>query len=83
MARRIFWRESARKEFDALERDVRERLSRRMDLLLDEKRRWLRLTGTFSGQFKLRAGDYRVVFEVDTSGDVIIVSVGHRRDIYR
>ncbi|MFI5379700.1 MAG: type II toxin-antitoxin system RelE/ParE family toxin [Tepidisphaerales bacterium] len=33
------------------------------------------------GQYRIRTGDYRVVFEV--SGDtVMVVQVGHRKDVY-
>jgi mRNA interferase RelE/StbE len=34
--------------------------------------------------WRLRVGDYRVVYEVDDrAGTVTVLDVGHRRDIYR
>ena len=42
------------------------------------------LTGEFEGLFKLRVGDYRVIYELIHSEQMIIVHViGHRREIYR
>jgi mRNA interferase RelE/StbE len=42
------------------------------------------LTGNLAGFYKLRVGDYRVVYEIVQSEEMIIVHlVGHRREIYR
>jgi len=35
-----------------------------------------------AGQYRLRVGDYRIIFDTDESL-FIILAVGHRRDIYR
>ena len=36
------------------------------------------------GEWRVRTGDYRVVYEVDDGVlRVLVVAVGHRRDIYR
>jgi len=41
------------------------------------------LTGDLAGFYKLRVGDYRVIYEfVDEEKVVIIYRIGHRRDIY-
>lgn len=42
------------------------------------------LTGDFAGLYKLRVGDYRVIYEVLWDGETIVIhNVGHRREIYR
>jgi mRNA interferase RelE/StbE len=42
------------------------------------------LTGNLAGFYKLRVGDYRVIYEIVHSEQTIIVHlVGHRREIYR
>ena len=34
--------------------------------------------------WRLRVGDYRAIYEIDdTAREVLVVAVGHRRDIYR
>jgi mRNA interferase RelE/StbE len=44
----------------------------------------LALKGAFSGTYKLRAGDWRVIYSFDTAKHVITVHlIGHRRDIYK
>ncbi len=42
----------------------------------------MRLTGR--SEFKLRVGDYRVLYEFDVAaGRIYLLYVGHRRDIYK
>ena len=40
------------------------------------------LTGEFRGLFKLRIGDYRIIY-AKASGGVLILRIGHRKDVYR
>jgi mRNA interferase RelE/StbE len=40
------------------------------------------LSGDMSGLFKLRVGDWRVVYEV-RKNVIVIKAVGHRREIYK
>ncbi|MEB3218161.1 MAG: type II toxin-antitoxin system RelE family toxin [Sphaerospermopsis kisseleviana] len=43
----------------------------------------LSLTGQWSGFYKLRVGDYRVIYELDIEEQlIIIIRVGHRREVY-
>jgi len=40
------------------------------------------LSGDFAGMFKLRVGDWRVVYT--TEGDIIVIqAIGHRKEIYK
>jgi mRNA interferase RelE/StbE len=41
----------------------------------------LPLRRTLKGYWKLRVGDYRIVFEFDGS-TIIVLGIGHRKDIY-
>jgi mRNA interferase RelE/StbE len=37
-----------------------------------------------SGRWRIRSGDYRVIYEIaDAELVVLVVSVGHRREVYR
>lgn len=41
------------------------------------------LSSELSGYFKLRAGDYRVIYEFDTQAKVIFIDkIGHRSQVY-
>ncbi|WP_320073095.1 type II toxin-antitoxin system RelE/ParE family toxin [Nostoc sp. MG11] len=43
----------------------------------------LPLTGEWSGFYKLRVGDYRVIYEFEIESQLIIITkVGHRSEIY-
>ncbi|QSV64612.1 MAG: type II toxin-antitoxin system mRNA interferase toxin, RelE/StbE family [Dolichospermum sp. DL01] len=43
----------------------------------------LSLTGQWSGFYKLRVADYRVIYELDIEEQlIIIIRIGHRREIY-
>lgn len=42
------------------------------------------LTGDLAGLYKLRVGDYRVLYEVLQAHQILVIhAIGHRRDIYR
>ncbi len=42
------------------------------------------LTGDLAGLYKLRIGDYRVIYEVLWDEKIIVIhAIGHRREIYR
>ncbi|MCC6501311.1 MAG: type II toxin-antitoxin system RelE/ParE family toxin [Anaerolineales bacterium] len=84
MAYQVILKRSAEKELDALQANLRERILRRL-LALEENPRpsgIKKLQGQES--FRLRVGDYRVLYTIDDkSKQVFIVGVGHRREVYR
>ncbi|MDP9054574.1 MAG: type II toxin-antitoxin system RelE/ParE family toxin [Acidobacteriota bacterium] len=40
------------------------------------------LSGDWDGYYRLRAGDFRVIFTITSEG-VLIVRIRHRSDVYR
>lgn len=38
------------------------------------------LTGQWSGCWRIRTGDWRVIFEVQD--DVVVIRIAHRKDVY-
>lgn len=40
------------------------------------------LTGDFRGCFRYRFGDYRVIYTI-VKNEILILRIGHRREIYR
>ena len=69
-----------------LDKDIAQRVLRRIRWLADNAEQVNRsaLTGPFTGYFKLRAGDYRVLYVVDDDAEEIIVrAIGHRSAVYR
>jgi mRNA interferase RelE/StbE len=78
--------DAAARELANLDKSVGHRIVRRINWLaenLDDLQPEA-LTGDLAGFFKLRAGDYRILYEIFRDEQTIIVhSIGHRRDIYR
>jgi len=41
------------------------------------------MTGNWSGHYKERVGDYRLIYQMDKEAQrITIIKVGHRRDVY-
>lgn len=75
---------SAAKELEALPIKDRRKIISRIEALASEPRSHgcERLSG--QDQYRVRQGDYRVVYSVDDqTRTVLVVKVGHRRDVYR
>ncbi len=82
---RIEWKQSAEKELRQVSKDVRVRVIRAVEALGDQPmpRNARKLIGA-DQTYRLRVGDYRVIYFVHTSPLIIeIVRVRHRRDAYR
>ena len=44
----------------------------------------IRLKGELTGLWRVREGDYRIIYELRQDKlSVLVVRIGHRRDIYR
>lgn len=54
-----------------------------LDRLIDEPRAGDRLHGNWEGYWKLRSGDYRVVYRIVDRGVIEVQYVRHRREAYR
>ena len=89
MAWRIEFAESAARQLRKLDRTVARRilafLGERVATAEDPRRLGAALKGDELGQFwKYRVGDYRVIAEVrDREVRIVVVRIGHRRDVYR
>jgi mRNA interferase RelE/StbE len=81
---RLLIKPSAVKELEALPAKDRRRIVPRIEGLASEPRPHgcEKLSGL--EQYRVRQGDYRVVYGVDDEARVVIVvKIGHRRDVYR
>lgn len=55
-----------------------------LDGIKDPRSQGKALTGNLKGYWRYRVGDYRIVCEIhDDEVIVLVVKVGHRREIYR
>jgi len=80
----LFIKRSAAKELEALPLKDRRRIVARLQGLATEPRPQglEKLSG--AEKYRVRQGDYRILYTIDDSArSVVIVKIGHRRDVYR
>lgn len=85
MTYRITLAPPAARQLRKFDPQVRRRIQAALELLADEPRpsAAIQLAGG-AGEWRVRTGDYRIVYEIrDDELVVLVLRVGHRRDIYR
>ena len=78
--------DAATRELSALDRQVASRVAKRVRWLAEnlDSIKPQPLSGELSELYKLRVGDYRVIYEILRAEQTIVVhAIGHRREIYR
>jgi mRNA interferase RelE/StbE len=81
----VFIKASALKALARLPKADQARLRARIDALATEPRPQgvVKLAGE-GNLYRLRAGDYRIIYEIrDDVLRVLVISIGHRREVYR
>lgn len=78
----IIFSEKAKKQFLKLEKDIQRRIISSLDRIKFRPETYVtKLMGDIA--YRLRIGDYRVIMDIDKGKLIIlIIKVGHRRNIY-
>ena len=59
------------------------RILKKVESLADNPHEGKALVGNHKGEFSLRVGAYRIVYELDTSGHIIFIfTIKHRKHVY-
>ena len=83
MAAKVFYKASVQKDLNRLDKSAARRLLNRIERdLAANPDRGTPLSGEFTGLFRYRAGDYRVIYGKIPDG-LLIVRIGHRKEISR
>ena len=85
MTYRVRIERTAGKAFDALPPATKQRVAAAIDLLAENPRHFgvIKMTGSSDG-YRLRVGDYRVVFTLDDAAALVsIVRIASRQGAYR
>ncbi|SOC58355.1 type II toxin-antitoxin system RelE family toxin [Ornithinimicrobium cerasi] len=85
MTYKIEFSPAAARQLRKLDGSARRRVQAAVELLADEPRPTgaKKLVGG-DGEWRVRTGDYRIVYEIDDGVLLVLVlAVGHRRDIYQ
>ena len=81
---RVRLKGSAKKELDDLAPQNRQRTLARITALADDPRPYGYEQLSGEKKYRLRQGDFRIVYGVDDPQSVVtIMKIGHRRDVYR
>jgi mRNA interferase RelE/StbE len=81
---RVILADPARKGLNSLPRDVQARIIPRLVALADDPRPQgcTKLRG--ADQYRIRVGDYRVIYRIDDEAQIVgVEKITHRRDVYR
>ena len=78
----VIWSESAEKQLKKLDRSVAKQIYRKVGQLAEDPyRNTKRLVGMDG--YRLRVGDYRVIYRIDNNKlEILILKTGHRKNIY-
>lgn len=81
---KVEWTEKAIADLEKLDKLIVRRVLRRVSWFANNFGRVAPepLAADFKGMFKLRVGDWRVVYTVEDE-TIVIQFIGHRREIYR
>ena len=84
MSYRVAFVPAAEKELEALDRKSRERALGSLARLAANPRKSPNVKALRGGTFRLRVGDWRVIYALhEELLLVLVVKVGHRREVYR
>ncbi len=71
------------RDIRALDENVKKRIGKALERYREEPLKLAsRLIDSKLGMFRFRIGDYRVICDIEDD-EIIILRVGHRKDIYR
>lgn len=83
MTSRITYKASVAGDLRKLDKPTARRVLDKLERLLSRNPgTGIPLTGEFRGLFKLRISDYRVIYAKTAEG-VLVLRIGHRKDVYR
>jgi len=87
MPYRIEFSREAVSDIDGLQSADRKlcgRIIKKLEFLAGAPHAGKPLVGNHAGEFSLRVGDYRVVYEIDSASHIVyILTIKHRRHVYQ
>ena len=85
MAYTIHFTPAAQRQFDRLDSPTQRRVARAIDGLSENPRHaGVRKLAQQENLWRIRVGNYRAIYEIrDRQLVVVIVTIGHRSDVYR
>jgi len=87
MTYKLFFLKEAVEEFKRLDKSIQRIIREKLELLAKNpeilKNNIKPLKGEYKGFYRLRVGNYRIIYKIDNENLIIIlIRIGHRKDIY-
>ena len=83
MKYRLLYTQRAVKDIQSLEEKIKQRIGKTLLRYSEDALKYARkLSDPRLGTYRFRVGEYRVIFDLE-GNDVVILRVGHRKEIYR
>ena len=83
MSYRLVYTQRAVKDIARLDAAVKKRLGATLIRFTDNPHNYAeRLTNSELGCYRFRMGDYRVIVDIE-GNDIVVLRVGHRKEIYK
>lgn len=83
MAYNIIYKSSVKRDLKGIGKPETQRIFNQLEAdLSSTPEKYPALKGEFEGLRKYRVGDYRVIFAI-LHDDVLVLRIGHRKDVYR
>ena len=83
MKYRYVYTHRASRDIQGLEENIKKRIGKALIRYGEEPLKYAsKLTDPALGTYRFRIGDYRVVFDIEDD-EIVVLRVGHRKDIYR
>lgn len=69
--------------FSKLDKNLQERIGKKIEELKTNPKMGIPLVGNLAGMYKLRIGDYRIIYTLEHEKLIILIlKMGHRKNIY-
>ena len=80
---KIVFTQRAIRDFKTIDKHIQKQLLNKVEWFSREPLKYARkLISPTIGDYRFRIGDYRVVFDIEGE-NIVILRIGHRKDIYR
>ena len=83
MSYQFVYTRRAERNIDKLDAATQKRIKKKLEEFKRDPFRYAdKLSSSDLGSYRFRIGDYRVIFDVE-GANLVVLRVGHRREIYR
>lgn len=80
---KIILAKRAIKDLDKFNEDIKVRIKEKIEVLSNDPiGTSKKLANPIIGSYRLTVGDYRIIFDIDDD-KVVVLRIGHRKDIYK